>query len=361
MKKVLLSMAALLLCGGYSYAADVELNAGDATDIQGTEVAEVPAEGNNNGQAKHVQPLESLKINGYTFTFATGSGSTDPAYYWPMSTKPDGNKTIRVYKSNTMKMAAPAGSTFKTLKGYEGNTETVIYSGDAVSEYEWTNTTGANKKFTKFVVSDEGGVTPPPAEGTHFAKATTLDNGVYVFTCNGQLAKPEAQDKSYGRMSLVDVTMENGEVVTTEDNAFTITVNNGQATIVDTYGRYYSMDATHLTTFQLYTTANEYSYWTYAFEGDNVKFTNATNTDCFISQSKGNQGTWYTNVAPAKNPTEYNLPVLYKKVSSGVAGVEVSEDAPAVYYNLQGVRVANPENGLYIVVKGGKSQKVLVR
>ena len=34
-------------------------------------------------------------------------------------------------------------------------------------------------------------------------------------------------------------------------------------------------------------------------------------------------------------------------------------DAAPVYYNLQGVRVNNPEKGLYIVVKGNKSQKVL--
>ena len=36
-------------------------------------------------------------------------------------------------------------------------------------------------------------------------------------------------------------------------------------------------------------------------------------------------------------------------------------DAPAVYYNLQGVRVANPENGLYIKVQGNKSTKVVIR
>ena len=36
-------------------------------------------------------------------------------------------------------------------------------------------------------------------------------------------------------------------------------------------------------------------------------------------------------------------------------------DAPVVYYNLQGVRVANPSNGLYIRVQGKKATKVLVR
>ncbi|MBD5290412.1 MAG: hypothetical protein HDS26_06990 [Bacteroides sp.] len=38
-----------------------------------------------------------------------------------------------------------------------------------------------------------------------------------------------------------------------------------------------------------------------------------------------------------------------------------AENAAALYFNLQGVRVANPENGLYIVVKDGKASKVVVK
>lgn len=48
-------------------------------------------------------------------------------------------------------------------------------------------------------------------------------------------------------------------------------------------------------------------------------------------------------------------------VNVGVAGIEAEDNAAAVYYNMQGVRVANPENGLYIVVKGDKATKVLVK
>lgn len=36
-------------------------------------------------------------------------------------------------------------------------------------------------------------------------------------------------------------------------------------------------------------------------------------------------------------------------------------DANAVYYNLQGQRVVNPEKGLYIVVKGNKTYKVMIK
>lgn len=38
-----------------------------------------------------------------------------------------------------------------------------------------------------------------------------------------------------------------------------------------------------------------------------------------------------------------------------------SADAPAVYYNLQGVKVANPESGIYVVRRGNKVTKEIVR
>ena len=46
----------------------------------------------------------------------------------------------------------------------------------------------------------------------------------------------------------------------------------------------------------------------------------------------------------------------------GVEGVEIDEfEGEAEYLNLQGVKVANPENGLYIKKQGNKASKVLVK
>lgn len=44
--------------------------------------------------------------------------------------------------------------------------------------------------------------------------------------------------------------------------------------------------------------------------------------------------------------------ILDVQKDTGVEGIEADENAEAVYYNLQGVRVNNPENGLYIRVQG---------
>ncbi len=44
----------------------------------------------------------------------------------------------------------------------------------------------------------------------------------------------------------------------------------------------------------------------------------------------------------------------------GVDEITVAE-GEAQYYNMQGVRVANPENGMFIRVQNGKAQKVVIK
>lgn len=65
--------------------------------------------------------------------------------------------------------------------------------------------------------------------------------------------------------------------------------------------------------------------------------------------------------APTAVSRIQTINVEYAKVGTGIEGVEVSDEAPAVYYNLQGVRVANPSAGLYIRVAGNTVEKVFIR
>ena len=46
-------------------------------------------------------------------------------------------------------------------------------------------------------------------------------------------------------------------------------------------------------------------------------------------------------------------------LSDGVENIEVTEEEEVEYYNLQGVKVANPSNGVYIRVINGKATKVV--
>lgn len=50
-----------------------------------------------------------------------------------------------------------------------------------------------------------------------------------------------------------------------------------------------------------------------------------------------------------------------KEGSTGIDEVSADTDVPAEYYNLQGVRVNNPENGVYIMRQGANVQKVYVK
>lgn len=47
---------------------------------------------------------------------------------------------------------------------------------------------------------------------------------------------------------------------------------------------------------------------------------------------------------------------------TGIEAIEANdENAPAEYFNLQGVKVANPANGLFIRRQGSKVEKVVIR
>lgn len=67
------------------------------------------------------------------------------------------------------------------------------------------------------------------------------------------------------------------------------------------------------------------------------------------------EGTYYINV-------DFDaMTVQVSTRSSGIESIELIENAPAVYYNLQGVEVANPQNGIYIVKRGNKVTKQLLK
>ncbi len=52
--------------------------------------------------------------------------------------------------------------------------------------------------------------------------------------------------------------------------------------------------------------------------------------------------------------------VVVKDANTGVA-VVADEKAPAVYFDLNGRRVAEPANGLFIKVQGNKTSKVIIK
>ena len=70
---------------------------------------------------------------------------------------------------------------------------------------------------------------------------------------------------------------------------------------------------------------------------------------------KGNLENYYG--APGVKNTEY----VSGLSTNGIADIVADENAPVEYFNLQGIRVENPENGLYIRRQGNKVTKVIVK
>lgn len=56
-----------------------------------------------------------------------------------------------------------------------------------------------------------------------------------------------------------------------------------------------------------------------------------------------------------ENVTSFSLADFFE---AGLEGVEADNNAPAEYYNLQGIRVANPANGIFIRRQGTKTSKI---
>lgn len=70
-------------------------------------------------------------------------------------------------------------------------------------------------------------------------------------------------------------------------------------------------------------------------------------------------GGWYYKFTNSEIELNFSLAAGVKDVT--VAGAEVDLNAPVEYYNLQGVRVAEPAAGLYIRRQGNAVSKVIIR
>jgi hypothetical protein len=68
----------------------------------------------------------------------------------------------------------------------------------------------------------------------------------------------------------------------------------------------------------------------------------------------------YGDTTGAEIDFQFALPEALK-ATTGISDINVNENAPVEYFNLQGVRVNNPENGIYIRRQGQKVQKVVVK
>ena len=158
----------------------------------------------------------------------------------------------------------------------------------------------------------DGSSTETPSTGATFTKATSLTSGdKYAFVVDGKLGTTIAQTVMYGRLGMTAISISGDSFTADPVNALTITASGNAYTIVDTYGRYYGMDDSHLSTFQLYNTnSGDGCLWNITIEADGTAtISNVLHPECHLVRS----GT-FENIAPSDivtNP-EFTAPVLYR-------------------------------------------------
>lgn len=380
MKKLLLTILTLAASTAIATAADtVTLKFENATDIQGTVIEERPAgtnSENDNGEAKHIQPLQSLKVDGYTFTFSDG-GNTKAALYYPMSTNTTAKIQVRVYNGNDLTITAPEGTNMVQIAftGTNANSALAPTCSDGTfvkngNNGTWTGSTNtltlninATWRITSLeVTTGEGGSVEPPVvpEKAKFVKATSVESGKkYIIVNDGKACAGLGAGKTYGYLQTAPVTENpDGTVSYDEDNALTLTAVEGGYTITDAAGKYYAMSGTY-NSFNIYDTPSEAYLWTVTLDANSEAtiFNTEKEKTIYYAASYNSWGAYATQGT-------YALPTLYvMSDNSGIAGIEADNDAPAQMYNLQGIRVdaATATPGIYIVRKGGKTSKVLVK
>ncbi len=397
MKKTLLSLMCVAAFGYANAAEVVKLNCNDVdqSTIEGTYFETTyKTDGSVNAYA-HWQPLESLVLGGFTFSFYAPDtymdgdnekATTKPAYY----TAKEGNQfTIRVYAYTEMTITAPEGSLMTRIEttGDKATAALVVTPDAGEASVESQKVTwgvgegedgvasvklvfnGTYRINTLAITLGEKGEEPVGPEVAAFERVGNeiVSGKRYVFAIPAddamQVASNIDESKSYGRLALVNAELDgNANVVCPEAYAITITETSEGYTLKDEFGRFIGFDSKYTSTLQLYTEAGEHTYWNLAeLEDGSVEFESTLDNTAIICQAFGDDGTPFTNVSVAVAPAEYIQPILYVEVTAGVEDVAVDANAPAEFFNLQGVRVAVPTSGLYIRRQGNTATKVLVK
>ncbi len=194
-------------------------------------------------------------------------------------------------------------------------------------------------------------------------KAAAMEAGKYFLMRGEQVATPIAADKPYGYLVVEDCTVDGSDVTAPESNLFTFTKEGDSYTIQDCYGRYLYLDLvdTHMS-FNVAETAKENYLWNVTIdEQGNGTITNVGRTgDVTVAWAEK-----FKNFSVAKSPAAELMPTMY--IFGGSSSIDNinsdsvdAEEGTAVYYNLQGARVENPSNGVYIRVINNKAEKVVL-
>lgn len=254
----------------------------------------------------------------------------------------------------------------------DGNVYTVVSSGSSSIEMQ---AVAKQVRIKTIVVSDEAGSIDPPV-------GPELPEGV--------IYQNTFEENMDGWVKINDESL-------SDFNGWKINTNNPKCAICNAYyggsnhpanaKMQYEFDLTDYKNVELsfeqafgydFPTAQNDNYRVYVINGDNTDYLTMANfpaapesgnwtkewpVNTFdLSEYDGETikiGFEYATDGSKSRAWELKNFILKGDKDTAVESIAADENEAPVYYNLQGVRVANPESGLYIVVKGSKVSKVV--
>ena len=214
--------------------------------------------------------------------------------------------------------------------GIAGETSSVQYTvtEPTFAEFDFTNAESINAAEGSDGISAENNTSD---DSTNNLNGKSLKkNGITLSFSVGTNAngnKPRWWEKADGGTELRIYT----------DNTLTVTAENGKKLSKITMNGKVAMNASAGTISNGVWTPSASVQTIARAEGDITSVVLTPTANCKISSIAVD----YANSAP-----------------TGIAGIE-AENGEAVYFNLQGVRVQNPENGIFIRVQNGKATKIM--
>lgn len=237
-------------------------------------------------------------------------------------------------------------SIYYTTDGTEPNTENgTLYTAPFTLDEECT---------VKAIAVKEGYADSAVAEALFTFASTTATSVTFDFTKPSSL-NPTQEVPALGSSSGVavnDVTFTSGNI--------SISFDKGKAT----------------TDCRIWAGTSSYELRTYKNSTMTITVTDAAITSIVFAGSKAtttqmtaDNGTFTNNTWTGDSQTIVfstiattnieTISVTYD-TATGIEDAMIVADAPVEYYNLQGVKVANPENGIFIKRQGGKAIKVVL-
>lgn len=351
----------------------ITLNLSEAGQVEATKVVVNAANWVSN---KGVYDSASLKVNNLTAQncsdeFANYTFAITPATKIT-SIKLDATKRLYVksitvyYEDNGSTITKePAGLAF-TEEAYTANL------GEDFTTPELTNPNGLEVTYK----SSNEAVATVTTDGT----VNILTAGTTTITATSEETEVfKAGEASY-KLTVIDPNSTEDKIVFESlgysDGTALTTVTKGKSTLTFAKGsnsnnapKYYVSDKT----------ARLYSGNTLTIAVDEscyiteIVFGGSTLGALTASAGSYNNETWTPTVARSDNkisnvtftatgkPRFSSITVKYALIPSGIADIEAEENGAVEYFNLQGVRVAEPANGLYIRRAGNKVEKVVIR